>query len=227
MKKLGIFIYARLSSKRLPGKMMLKINKKPLIWYIYQRAKLIQNRKENIYLLTSKSKSDDKLVNFCKKNKINYFRGSLRNVLKRTLDCGKKYRLNYIMRICGDRPFHDYMLSRKMLKQKYYNYDLVTNNFPPSFPKGQTCEVINLKSLEKISKKNISLQQKEHICNYIYQNHKNFKIKNLKSTYPKEITKVNLSVDSKKDFINASKCLKYFKYNTKIVSTKILNYYKK
>ena len=65
------------------------------------------------------------------------------------------------------------------------------------------------------------------MCNYIYQNHKNFKIKNLKSTYPKEITKVNLSVDSKKDFINVSKCLKYFKYNTKIVSTKILNYYKK
>lgn len=226
MKRLGIFIYARLSSKRLPGKMMLKINEKPLIWYIYQRAKLIQMKNENIYVLTSSSKSDNKIAIFCKKNKIKYFRGSLKNVLKRTIDCGKKLKLNYILRICGDRPFHDYILARKMLKQKFYNYDLMTNNFPPSFPKGQTCEIINLKTLEKFSKKNISIQEKEHICDYIYKNYKNFKIKNLKSKYPKEITNINLSVDTKKDFLKVSRCFKYFNYNTKITSNKVINYFK-
>tara|TARA_B100001057_G_C22796836_1_gene929976 strand:+ start:1023 stop:1706 length:684 start_codon:yes stop_codon:yes gene_type:complete len=227
VKKLGIFIYARLSSARLPNKMLLKINRKPIIWYVYKRAFLIQNTNKNIFVLTSKSKLDDKIVEFCIQNKIQYFRGSLNNVLKRTIDCCKKNKLSFLMRICGDRPFHDFKLSRLMLKAKYENYDLVTNNFPKSFPKGQICEIVKLKVLENIYKKNISNLQKEHICNYIYENFKNFKIKNFKSKYSKDIRKLNLSIDTKKDFLKVSRCLKNFNYNTKITSNKIINYYKK
>ena len=86
MKKLKIVstIEARMNSKRLPGKVMKKINGKPMIELLYLRAiksKLI----DEIVVVTSKNKSDNILVDFLKSKKIPYFRGSENNVLKRVL----------------------------------------------------------------------------------------------------------------------------------------------
>ena len=64
------------------------------------------------------------------------------------------------MRICADRPFLDYNFGKKIYNSNYEKYDLTTNNLIKSFPKGQTFEIINFKTLNKILKKNnIKLQR--------------------------------------------------------------------
>ena len=67
-KKFGILVFARSSSSRMPKKVLKKINRKPLLWYIYTRVKLITN-KEKIVIVTSKSKSDDVIARPLKKTK--------------------------------------------------------------------------------------------------------------------------------------------------------------
>ena len=80
MEKIGIIIYARTSSKRLPKKVLKIINEKTLLEIIYFRIKK-KSKKIPVIINTSKSKSDDQIIDFCKKRKIKFFRGSLTNVV--------------------------------------------------------------------------------------------------------------------------------------------------
>ena len=91
LKKLNnvILVYARLNSKRLPNKVLIKINSKTILSLVIERIKIISKYKIPIVVCSSNNKSDDKLINYCKRNHINFFRGSLNNVFSRTVMCLK------------------------------------------------------------------------------------------------------------------------------------------
>ena len=78
-----VFIQARTSSSRLPGKVLKNIidEKHTLDLIISKLLKLFS--KKRLVILTSNDKSDDLIQNYCKEKKINYFRGSLKNVSRR------------------------------------------------------------------------------------------------------------------------------------------------
>ena len=86
IKKENIFtiITVRTDSKRLPKKCLKVINKKKVIEIIIKRAKKIGFP---IILATTKDKADRILCKIATKNKVSYFRGSKKNVLKRWNDC--------------------------------------------------------------------------------------------------------------------------------------------
>ena len=84
--KVLAFIICRLNSKRLPYKMLKKINGITVIDIVISRLKQSKMIDE-IVLLTSKKKIDDKFLKIAEKNKINILRGPELNVLKRMLTC--------------------------------------------------------------------------------------------------------------------------------------------
>ena len=86
-------IQVRLNSKRLPGKALLKINDKTVLQNIIVRLKKSKSIKK-IIVSTSNKKSDDRIVRFCKKNKILFFKGSLNHVFNRIKMTSKKFKLN-------------------------------------------------------------------------------------------------------------------------------------
>ena len=132
----------RLNSKRLPGKALLKINDKTVLQNIILRLKKSKSIKK-IIVSTSNKKSDDPIVRFCKKNEIFVFKGSLDHVFNRIKMTSKKFKLNYFLRVCADSPLIDpVLIDRCMKKFIKGNYDIVTNKFPRSYPKGQTVEII-------------------------------------------------------------------------------------
>ena len=73
-----IIIQARLNSKRLPGKVLKKIYGKPMLLYLFESLK-----KVNETIVVATSKFDHKIINFCKKNKVKCFASNLNNVAKR------------------------------------------------------------------------------------------------------------------------------------------------
>ena len=75
-------IQARLSSKRFKGKVLTKIKGTTILDYIIQNLKK-SNYIKKIVVVTSFEKIENKLLKFLKKNKINFFRGSLNNVALR------------------------------------------------------------------------------------------------------------------------------------------------
>ena len=173
-----MIIQARSSSKRLKNKVLLPIYGKPLISHVLDKIRR-SKKKIKIVVSTSREKSDDSLVKYLKLNDINFFRGSLKNVALRLYNTARKYRSNYFVRISGDSPLFDFRILDKAmtLKKKNKKFDLITNVFPRTFPRGQSVEIIRTSIIKK-NIKNFNDKNREHVTSYFYENSKNFKIKN-------------------------------------------------
>ncbi len=207
-------IQARMSSKRFKGKVLKKINDNTILDIITKRIQMSQKVKK-IIIATSKKKSDDKISNFCKKNKILCFRGSLNNVYQRYCDVVKKIRSKAFVRICADSPFIDPFLIDKLLKIfEKGKYDIVTNILERTYPKGQSIEIFKTKVFLGQQKKIKKMNDKEHVTTFFYRNRRKFKIKNVEMR--RNYSKINFCVDYKKDlkFVSAvSKKLNILKKN--------------
>jgi len=199
----------RLNSKRLPGKALLKINDKTVLQNIILRLKKSKSIKK-IIVSTSNKKSDDPIVRFCKKNEIFVFKGSLDHVFNRIKMTSKKFKLNYFLRVCADSPLIDpVLIDRCMKKFIKGNYDIVTNKFPRSYPKGQTVEIIKVSALNNINEKILTSDQKEHFTKYFYDNSKKFRIYNLNFSKQKKF--ISMALDNKTNFNFLKKLTKKYK----------------
>ena len=207
MYKVGVIIFSRFSSKRLPGKALIEINGRPLLSYVIEQSKKITPCNE-IVLATSENKEDDSIASYGKSQSIKVWRGSLNNVLERCLLCSSFYDFDYIVRICGDRVFIDYLFINKLLeKLRNSNYDIYTNyceEKPPS--KGTMAEIISKKALEVIVKNDPNNSEREHLTSYIYKNPEKFKIKYEKPNFFSK--HINFSIDTYSDLISAEKIIK-------------------
>ena len=166
-KKIGLIILVRSGSKRLPKKCFKKINKKPLLSYVYERCLKIINKK-NIVIATTKLKEDDQIYRFSKKNKIKCFRGSNNNLFKRFYDCTKFYGFDYSIRVNADSPLINFNeISKSLIHIKNKKYEIITNSLIKTFPKGMAVEIISKKAMFKANKfriKNISNKKKYTYC---------------------------------------------------------------
>ena len=180
-------IYSRSNSKRLKNKALLKIYRdKCLIEKVIQNTLKIKSIKK-IILATTKSRKDKIFEKKFKKYPIQFFYGSTNNLVKRTIDCSKKFHFDYFLRVCGDRPFYSYKninnIITKLNKKKNLTYDLISNNKKiKKVDQGLTIEIVSSKSLNKIYLNNkLTKYNLENLTNFYYQNEKKFKIQYLKS----------------------------------------------
>ena len=196
-----------MSSKRFRGKVLYKINNKPLIWYLINNIKK-SKKVTDIIVATSKNKSDDVLTKYLKKINIKFFRGNLNNVMKRLFDLSKKLKKKYFLRISADSPLIDYRIINKaiLLANKKKKFDLITNVFPRSYPSGQSTEIIRSDILgNALNNPKITKYDLEHVTTFFYRNNKKYRIINF-STKKKYYNK--FSIDLKNDLGNLKK---YFK----------------
>lgn len=176
-----IIIYCRLNSYRFKNKPIYElINKKSLIEEVIVQAKKIVKSKK-IILATTKKKEDYKLCKIAKKYKINYYKGSEKNVALRTYEICKKFKVDYFFRYCADRPFLNINLLKKssnIINKK--KFDLITTNLNKKIDQGLTLEIINAKSFVKLfNKYNFNPSEKEHITKIFYKLKKSLKIKQI------------------------------------------------
>jgi spore coat polysaccharide biosynthesis protein SpsF len=202
-------IQARYSSKRLPGKVLKKILGTTILKRVVNQVKK-SKKISKIIVATSKHKTDEKIINFCNKNKIHCISGPLNNVFKRFYLIIVQERCKSFIRISADSPLIDpSLIDRAITIFNKNRYDIVTNVLPRTFPKGFSVEVVNSKLildfLFKIKKK----RYQEHLTSFFYDNHKHFKIKNFYNKINN--SNINLSIDSFADFMRAKSILKFCK----------------
>ncbi len=199
-----IAVQARMSSSRLPGKMLQHIHGKPMLAWVVNQLKLT-DLGDNVIVATSNEGSDDPISDYCIKYDIPIFRGPLNFVAQRFLELGKQANAFAIVRICGDSPLIDpTLVNRAISLFGTGEFDVVTNVFPRSFPKGQSVEVIRLSALKKhIS--HFDLDDQEHVTRYFYRNHAQFKILNFHSDSSAD--DIQMSVDSEADMKKVSQVI--------------------
>lgn len=216
-KKLLIILQARSNSKRLPGKVLKKINGIPIVII---SAKRLSNRGADIIVATSIKKSDDKLVKVLTRNKVNYFRGSLNNVLDRYQQIAKKLNKDdFIIRATADNIFPDGEIVEEITKHinnigaDYYGI----NHKNYFLPKGLGIEIFTVKKILSL-KKNLKKKDREHVTLPIYyKKDKYLKQKKIKKLInKKDLSKISVSIDKKKDFNFVRKIISKFKNPIKV-----------
>jgi spore coat polysaccharide biosynthesis protein SpsF (cytidylyltransferase family) len=116
IKNADIFILARLGSERLPKKILKKINNEQILKILVNRLKK-SKKIRNIVVCTTNKKTDDPLISFLKKEKILFFRGNEKDVLKRMLEAAKQFSTDIIIDVEGDKIYTDPKLVDLVVKQ--------------------------------------------------------------------------------------------------------------
>ncbi len=206
-----IIIQARMGSKRLPGKVLRKIDKRPMLAYQLERVKLAENY-DNLVVATTELEKDKLIVEFCKKNKVDFFLGDENNVLKRFYDCALFYNAKTIIRLTADCPLVDSKVIDKVIDlYDENNVDYAANTIPPNtrkWPDGSDVEVFSFKVLKEAFEKVTSLPDKEHVTFYIW---KNSKYKTIQLDNNVNWSKFRYTVDYEEDFLLVKKIFKEIK----------------
>jgi spore coat polysaccharide biosynthesis protein SpsF len=196
--RIGAIIQARLSSQRLPGKVLRPLCGKPLL------ARLVDRLQRSAVLdvvavATSTDPSDDAVAEFCAGAGIDCERGALDDVLGRIRMAARALKLDGIVRVSGDSPLLDPALVRQAVKLfRRGDWDLVTNVQVRTFPKGQSVEVIAAAALEQVAAKAKAPAEREHVTPYFYAHPNLFRIRNLVARVARP--NLQLSVDTAEDF---------------------------
>lgn len=207
MKKNAIaVIQARMSSTRLPGKVLLPLAKEPLLWHIYNRVSRCRGI-DKIIIATSKDKSDDEIEEFCRKNNIEFYRGSLENVLGRFIGVIDRFSPGYLVRITGDIPFPwPSFIDGQIKVLKLYDGDMSLSKDHSWFFEGQGAHSVRSLREAYLSERK---EDKEHVgLPYIFRNLDKLRIVNL--VIPKEyiLSDCRLTIDTPADYQLISKIYK-------------------
>ena len=147
---------------------------------------------------TTEISKDEKIVEYAKKNNLDYFRGKELDVLDRYYKCAKEFSLDPILRITSDAPFLDPIVIDKVIeKYEKSNYDFVSNNMIRTYPIGIDAEIFSMKALEKTWKEAELPSEREHVTSYMKKKKNVFKNFNLKNN--SKIPIYRLTVDRKED----------------------------
>lgn len=198
--KVGALIQARMSSTRLPGKVLKDINGRPMISYMIERVRSARSI-DDVIVITSLDSSDDPIEEFCKKEGVSCYRGSLDDVLDRYYQASKQFRIDVIARLTGDCPIIDPQIIDAVVSSYIEGaYDFVGNTIPPSWtvPEGMDVEVFSCANLERAWKETKKISDREHVTFYFWQNPDMFSIHrfNIEEDY----SRYRLAVDYPNDF---------------------------
>jgi len=196
-------LQARMSSTRLPNKVLKKVNNKELLAYECER--ILKSKKiDKLIIATSNSIEDNAIEEFAKRENIEVFRGSLDDVLARYYVCAKEYKENHnidnlnIVRVTGDCPVIDPDVIDEVIKIfENGKYDYTSNTLTPTFPDGMDIEICTFKALEDAYKNATFKSDREHVTLYI-KNSDKFKKFNYKAKY--DFSHLRLTVDEQNDF---------------------------
>ena len=180
MKNLNLVVLqARMSSTRLPGKVMSQINGHPMIYWEISRISKAKLVNKTVVAISDQS-SDDILANYLESIHQEYIRGSLDNVLGRYVKAEENYNPSAIIRLTADCPLVMPELIDQYLEIFHKSdFDYLSNTLVLSYPDGLDIEIIKPGIFKKLLEFNLSEEEKEHVTLGIYSRKDKFRTHNV------------------------------------------------
>jgi spore coat polysaccharide biosynthesis protein SpsF len=204
---IGLILQARMSSRRLPGKVLSQINGVPLIKYVVAQCQKAHTEGPTI-VCTSIESDDTPVYEYCRDNGILVYRGSLNDVYDRFLHCIDEFQLSAFGRVCCDSPGISSVLISLALNEfnSRPTVDLVSNVCQRTFPVGQSVEIVKSDTFCSASYKQKKGFSKEHITQTFYYNPEDYKILNIRNLIP--MNSESWAVDEPGDLERVSSMIK-------------------
>jgi spore coat polysaccharide biosynthesis protein SpsF len=174
-------IQSRMASTRLPGKVMMPLACKPLLYRMHERVAASKLSGE-IIIAATEEETDVPIIQLCEENNLNYYRGHSTDLLERHYKAAKKFNADVVVKIPSDCPLIDPNIIDKVIKyfiENFPKYDFVSNLHPATYPDGNDIEVMTMKSFED-ARQNAKLPlEREHTTPYFWENPDKFRIGNV------------------------------------------------
>ncbi|TSC69638.1 MAG: acylneuraminate cytidylyltransferase [Parcubacteria group bacterium Gr01-1014_56] len=197
-------IQARMSSTRLPGKILLDIAPGKTILALMLERVAASKEIDKTVIATTTNPKDQVLVEYLEKTGQPYFVGSEEDVLDRYYQAAKAHGAkagDIIVRMTSDCPIIDPKVIDETIRfYKSGDFDYASNNLEPyTYPDGMDTEVFSFNTLEKTWKEATIPAHREHVTFYMWKNPSIFKIGQYINP-TKDKAGYRLTIDYKEDF---------------------------
>jgi spore coat polysaccharide biosynthesis protein SpsF len=164
-------LQARMSSTRLPGKVMAMVAGAPMIGRQIERVRRAE-RIDRVVLATSRDPSDDPLADYVAAQGVEAYRGSLDDVLARFVGALAAFGpAEHVVRLTGDCPLADPSVIDATVALHLARGTDYAANTPAhrTFPKGLDVEVVRAACLERAGREAQAPYEREHVTPYFYR----------------------------------------------------------
>ncbi len=206
-------LQARMSSSRLPGKVMKPILGMPMIGRQLERLARCATLERTV-VATSLDESDDGLAEYVERLGVRVFRGSLHDVLGRFQGAAIAHGpAAHVVRLTADCPLADPAVIDACVRMHLEaGADYTSNTVERTFPVGLDVEVMTAEALRLMQAEARDPYEREHVTPYLYRHPERFRIAQLKQA--KDLSARRWTVDTPQDFEFASRVY-YMLYPTK------------
>ncbi|MCU0424229.1 MAG: glycosyltransferase family protein [Candidatus Kapabacteria bacterium] len=198
MPNIVAIVQARMSSTRLPGKVLKPLGSKIAVARVVHQLSG-SKRINHIVLATSIDASDDPLVSWARRTRTEYMRGSLHDVLDRYYRTATHFKADIVVRITADCPLIDPVIVDSVIERLLEgDCDYAANVNPPTFPDGYDSEVMTFEALERTWTNAHEQPEREHVTLHIRNHPELFRVANVAHT--DDISKLRLTLDTQEDY---------------------------
>lgn len=200
MKKNLIIVQARMTSTRLPGKVLMPVLGKPLLDYLVERLHHVRSR-PRVVLATTTNETDLPLVAAAERLGIACYRGSEDDVLSRYYEAALQFGGESILRITSDCPLLDPAVIDLVMKQfasRKHPWDYVSTTLTRTFPRGMDVEMFTFEALKTAHDEATLPAEREHVTPFLYNNPDRFKLGSVTNVL--DVSRHRWTVDTEEDF---------------------------
>lgn len=168
--KIVATIEARMTSSRLPGKVLLPAAGRPMLGHLVSRLRAVPSL-HAIVLATTTNGTDDALAEFARTEGISCFRGSEEDVMARVIGAGASASADVIVEITGDCPIIDPQIVEQTIRM-FLAHDAayVSNAHIRSYPDGMDTQVFRLEALQRSAAMTDAPLDREHVSLHMRNN---------------------------------------------------------
>lgn len=180
-ERIVVVVQARMSSGRLPGKVLMPVLGQSLLFRMIERLRM-SYYKPAIVIATSTEVSDDVIEQEAAVMGIACYRGSMDNLLDRHYQAALLHQADIVLKIPSDCPLIDPRIIDQALDFFFDNrdrYDYVSNLHPATLPDGNDVEIMTMACIEKAWKEATRPLELEHTTPYIWEHPELFRIANV------------------------------------------------
>lgn len=193
-----IIVQARMTSTRLPGKVLLPLCGEPMLTRLVERLRRAQ-RVDGIVIATTTNATDDPIASLCEALGVPCHRGSEHDVLSRYADAARLHGADVVVRITADCPLIDPALVDQVIAT-YEEGDshYVSNMLPPTWPFGMAVEVFSAAVLRQANAEATEAAEREHVTPFIYWHPERYRLRNVPSQ--NDLSAQRWTVDTPEDY---------------------------
>jgi len=193
---LGI-LQARMSSTRLPGKVLLPILERPMLARQIERLRRSKTL-DRLLIATTVDTSDDEIVSLARDQDVEICRGPVDDVLDRYVSAARAHRPSHVVRLTADCPLADWQLVDRMLAFAIEGgFEYASNTIRPTWPDGLDVEVMTLQALEAAALEARSPVEREHVTPYLIARPDRFRQGSLEDSV--DLSAMRWTVDEPRD----------------------------